>query len=129
MTARYWAPPNAGDIVHCRFPEDAFGHPGPKERPALVTKVEIRGGAVDVEVAYVTSKGTDDVPAGELVVPKDDPDAGLQKDTKFDLCNIVSLLFNEDWFPPTQLSGLAGIRNGASSTSITCRTRENSTPQ
>ncbi len=38
--------------------------------------------------------------AGELIVPKTDPDAGLDKDTKFDLCNIVALPFNEDWFAP-----------------------------
>ena len=71
-------------------------------RPALVTKVETRDGAVDVEVAYGTSQGIDDVHAGELVVLKGDPDAGLQKNTKFDLCNIVSLPFNDDWFAPDQ---------------------------
>jgi hypothetical protein len=100
LTTRYWAPPKPGDIVHCRFPEDNFAEPGPKERPALVTKVETRAGIVDVEVAYGTSQGIGDVHAGELVVPKTDPDAGLQKDTKFDLCNIVNLPFNEDWFAP-----------------------------
>ena len=66
----------------------------------MVTKVEIRGGIVDVEVAYGTSQGIDNVHAGELLVPKDDSAAGLQKDTKFDLCNIVKLPFNEDWFAP-----------------------------
>ncbi|MHB8493975.1 MAG: hypothetical protein ACYC9Z_17560 [Casimicrobiaceae bacterium] len=103
MTARYWTPPKPGDIVHCRFPQGVFANPGPKERPALVTKVETREDSVDVEVAYGTSQGIDDVHAGELVVLKDDPDAGLQKDTKFDLCNIVKLPFNEDWFAPDPL--------------------------
>jgi hypothetical protein len=89
--------------VHCRFPEDEFGSPGPKERPALVTKVETREDTVDVHVAYGTSQGIDNVHAGELVVPKEDPDAGLQKDTKFELRNIVTLPFNEDWFAPDPL--------------------------
>jgi hypothetical protein len=78
-----------------------MGVPGPKRRPALVTKVETySGGIVDVEVAYGTSQGIDRVYPGELVMEKTDPDAGLRKDTKFDLRNIVRLPFNEDWFGP-----------------------------
>lgn len=98
MTARYWSPPKPGDIVQCRFPEDAFAIPGPKERPALVTKVESRAGIVDVEIAYGTSQGIDVVHPGEFVVRRGDPDAGLQKDTKFDLCTIVALPFDDNWF-------------------------------
>lgn len=98
MTTRYWSPPKPGDIVQCRFPEDTFAIPGPKERPALVTKVETRAGIVDVEVAYGTSQRIGDVHPGEFVVRRGDPDAGLQKDTKFDLCNIVALPFDKDWF-------------------------------
>ena len=98
MTSRYWSPPKPGDIVQCRFPEETFAVPGPKERPALVAKVETRPGIVDVEVAYGTSQGIGDVRTGEFVVRKGDPDAGLQKDTKFDLCNIVALPFDTDWF-------------------------------
>jgi len=98
LTTRYWPAPEPGDIVQCRFPEDAFVVPGPKERPALVTKVETRPGIVDVEVAYGTSQGIDDVRTGEFVVSKTDPDAGLRKDTKVDLCDIVSLPFDKNWF-------------------------------
>ena len=98
MTTRYWSAPKPGDIVQCRFPESAFAIPGPKERPALVTKVETRAGSVDVEVAYGTSQGIDDVHPGEFVVRMSDPDAGLHKDTKFDLCAIVALPFDTDWF-------------------------------
>lgn len=90
--------------MHCRFPQDAFAVPGPKERPALVIRVETRRGSVDVEVAYGTSQRIDDVHAGEFVVVGSDPDAGLTKDTKFDLCNIVALPFNEDWFGPDPAS-------------------------
>jgi mRNA-degrading endonuclease toxin of MazEF toxin-antitoxin module len=104
LTSRYWSAPKPGDIVHCRFPEAALGVPGPKDRPALVIKVETyRDGSVDVEVAYGTSQGIDDVYPGELVMEKTDPDAGLQKDTKFDLLNIVRLPFNEEWFGPNPL--------------------------
>lgn len=96
--ARYWSPPKAGDIVQCRFPQDLFPSPGPKERPALVTKAEIRAGSVDVEVAYGSSQRVNDIRPGQFVIRKVDPDAGLQKDTKFDLCNIVALPFDTDWF-------------------------------
>lgn len=61
-----WPTPNPGDIVECRFPHDKIPGPGPKERPALVTKVEIfknDGGEmrVVVEVAYGTSQNTENV--------------------------------------------------------------------
>jgi hypothetical protein len=94
--------------VQCRFPEDKVGKPGPKDRPALVTKVATyEDGSVDVEVAYGTSQDTRQVHPGELVVSAQDPEAGLSKDTKFDLCNIVGLPFTDEWFAPspTQQSG------------------------
>lgn len=105
MTARYWRAPKPGDIVQCRFPQKEFDVPGPKERPALVTKVETYSdGSVDVEVAYGTSQGTDDVHAGEFVVPASDPAAGLEKNTKFDLRNLRRLAFNDQWFAPDPLA-------------------------
>lgn len=101
MIERFWSAPKPGDIVQCRFPERALGKPGPKERPALVIGVKTYpDGSVDVEVAYGTSQGTTDVHAGELVLEKSDPAAGLQKDTKFDLRNIARLPFNDEWFAP-----------------------------
>lgn len=35
---------------------------------------------------------------GELLVSKSDAVAGLDKDTKFDLRNIVTLPFDDEWF-------------------------------
>jgi len=98
--SEFWRPfPQAGDVVQCRFPEDALGEPGPKERPGLVLEVEAFGkdGCV-VRVAYGTSKGTHRLFPGEFVVPASDPSAGLAKDTKFDLGNSVRLRFDSDWF-------------------------------
>lgn len=101
MTRRYWLAPKPGDIVQCRFPEKPFKQPGPKDRPALVTKVDIfENGVVDVEVAYGTSQGVNDVHGGELVVRKSDGAAGLDRDTKFDIRNVVQLPFDDEWFAP-----------------------------
>lgn len=101
MTVAFWTAPRPGDIVQCRFPESIPGNPGPKERPALVTQVATHpNGAVDVAVAYGTSQGISEVHPGELVVPRSQVAAGLTKDTKFDLRNIVRLPFNNEWFAP-----------------------------
>ena len=102
MSAKYWAAPKPGDIVQCRFPQDAFSKPGPKERPALVTRVEsFDDGVVDVDIAYGTSQHLQSLHAGEFLVPATDNEAGLSKDTKFDLGNIVHLPFTTEWFAPS----------------------------
>lgn len=68
----------------------------------MVVKVEIfDDGAVDVEIAYGTSQRPRSLYPGEFLVPESDKDAGLSKDTKFDLRNIVRLPFNADWFAPS----------------------------
>jgi len=38
---------------------------------------------------------------GEFTVRATDPKAGLDRDTKFDLCNTVRLPFDSEWFAPS----------------------------
>jgi len=104
--ANFYAPPKAGDIVQCRFPQDKIPQPGPKERPALVIEVEeyqLPGGSTEVfvTVAYGTSEDVDNCHPGELKVENANRDAGLSLDTKFDLGNRVKLPFDTDWFTPS----------------------------
>jgi hypothetical protein len=101
LTAKYWRPPpKAGDIVHCLFPADVVGTPGPKARPALVIAVEQ---AVDdpqgcvVEVTYATSQKTNVVFPGEFVLGAS-PKHGLSTNTKFDLGRTFRLPFDDAWF-------------------------------
>lgn len=104
--ANYYSPPKAGDIVQCRFPQDKFRQPGPKERPALVIEVEeyeLPDGAIEVfvTVAYGTSEDVDNCHPGELKIESSDPHAGLSLDTKFDIGNRVKLPFDDEWFAPS----------------------------
>lgn len=98
-----WAPPTAGDIVWCRFPNLPRRSPGPKPRPALVCDVTERLGGVTVTVAYGTSQGLHRLHAGEFAItrqgnPAAYGSAGLSFDTKFDLRQLVELPWNEDFF-------------------------------
>lgn len=104
--ARYYSPPTAGDMVQCRFPQDRFRQPGPKDRPALVIEVEeyvLPDGSKEifVTVAYGTSEGVDQRHPGEFTIASRDPHAGLALDTKFDLRNRVKLPFDDEWFAPS----------------------------
>lgn len=106
--ATYWPEPEPGDIVDCRFPEDKVPGPGPKERPALVTKVDTfkdDSGAthVVVDVAYGTSQGTANPYPGEFAIEARHPGTGLTRDTKFDLGKIFRLNFDDEWFAPAAL--------------------------
>lgn len=106
MVAKYYSPPQPGDIVHCRFPQDKIRQPGPKERPALVIEVEeyeLPDGSpeVFVTVAYGTSEAVDDCHPGEIKISSADPAAGLAVDTKFDLGNSCKLPFDDEWFSPS----------------------------
>jgi hypothetical protein len=97
--SKYFNPlPAPGDIVWCRFPE-ALGSPGPKSRPALVLAVSPT--THEVELAYGTSKKTQQVYPGEFVVAQSDSgfvESGLSYTTKFDLSHRVKLPFNVEWF-------------------------------
>ena len=95
-------PPVPGDIVYCRFPE-IVGKPGPKPRPALVTKiVEFDDGSIGVSVAYWTSQRVNELHAGEFAITPGDGEpyraAGLDFPTKFDLRRIETLPYNDLWF-------------------------------
>jgi hypothetical protein len=103
---KHYSPPEAGDIVQCRFPQDRIRQPGPKERPALVIDVEeyeLPDGSTEVfvTVAYGTSEDVDDCHPGELKIESSDPHAGLGLDTKFDIGNRVKLPFDDEWFAPS----------------------------
>lgn len=103
---RWWAPPTAGDIVWCHFPDHV--HPKPKARPGLIVETkEDAAGQIFVTVAYGTSQTTDRLYRGEFLIAQSEHpsayrSAGLSFDTKFDLGNRLELPFNDDYFsvPP-----------------------------
>lgn len=102
----FFAAPEPGDIVYCRFPEKGLPGPALKPRPALVLAV----GEVDenphVEVAYGTSQNTGRLLSGEFLISPADGEAyalsGLSSPTKFDLRTVKVLPYDEQWFrvPP-----------------------------
>ena len=103
---RWFAPPQPGDIVWCRFPRKGIPVPGPKSRPALVLAVGETLGHPVVRVAYGTSQKTDQLYAGEFAILPALADAfkasGLSYPTKFDLGATFELDYNDIWFgvPP-----------------------------
>ena len=103
---RWFAAPQAGDIVWCRFPQQRVPGLGPKPRPALVLAVGEADGNPVVRVAYVTSQKTDRLHAGEFPILPALADAfevsGLSYPTKFDLGVTFELDYNDTWFgvPP-----------------------------
>ncbi|MCE9640387.1 MAG: hypothetical protein K8S22_09620 [Betaproteobacteria bacterium] len=103
---RWFAPPQPGDIVWCRFPRKGIPVPGPKSRPALVLAVGETLGHPVVRVAYGTSQKTDQLYAGEFAILPALVDAfaesGLSYPTKFDLGTTFELDYNDIWFgvPP-----------------------------
>jgi hypothetical protein len=105
--ANWFAPPQPGDIVWCRFPQRSVPGPGPKPRPALVLAVgDDENGNPVVRVAYGTSQKTDQLYAGEFAILPNLTDAfeasGLSYPTKFDLNATFELDYNDIWFgvPP-----------------------------
>lgn len=102
----YFSPPEPGDIVYCRFPQNGFPGPAPKPRPALVLQVGEVNGEPHVAVAYGTSQKTDRLHAGEFLIGPADGEAyalsGLSFPTQFDLRSVKELPYSEDWFrvPP-----------------------------
>ncbi len=101
------APPSEGDFVWCHFPQDDDGSPGPKPRPALVTRVTTRTDGTEVTVAYGTSKRVTELKSGEFAISKlASPEAyrlaGLSYDSKFNFKKMVLLPWTEAFFkvPP-----------------------------
>ena len=107
----WWSEPAAGDIVWCHFPDKI--NPHPKPRPALILTVfDDDAPHFSVEVVYGTSRRTTTLYRGEFSILRDRnlaayEAAGLSYDTKFDLKQIVNLLYNSDWFsvPPATQHG------------------------
>lgn len=107
-----WLPPEPGDIVWCRFPQDVLAAPGPKPRPALVLAVTRYEAGFGVQVSYGTSQKLGRLLSGEFAIRKPDNPAaytlaGLSADTKFDLGRILDLPWNERYFsvPPSPRFG------------------------
>jgi hypothetical protein len=104
--SRWFASPQVGDIVWCRFPQHRVPGPGPKPRPALVLAVGESNDRPVVRVAYGTSQKTERLFAGEFAILPDLADAfaasGLSYPTKFDLGATFELDYNDIWFgvPP-----------------------------
>lgn len=98
----WFPPPQPGDIVWCRFPEESFPKPGPKARPALVLQVGENGGRPIAAVAYGTSQKLDRLYPGEFVIAPSDREAcdaaGLSHPTKFNLSRTFELDYNDTWF-------------------------------
>ena len=98
----WFPPPQPGDIVWCRFPEERLPKPGPKARPALVLQVGEDQGRPVVAVAYGTSQKVDRLYPGEFVIALLDREAydaaGLSHPTKFDLRRTFELDYNDTWF-------------------------------
>jgi hypothetical protein len=111
VPASAYPPPEIGEIVYCRFPEN-LGRPGPKPRPALVISIgTFEDGTLAVRLAYGTSQDISDLHAGEFVILPTDGEAyrvsGLSFATKFDLRQLVDLPYTDEWFrvPPAPLFG------------------------
>jgi len=98
----WFPPPQPGDIVWCRFPEERLPKPGPKARPALVLQVGEDRGRPIVAVAYGTSQKIDRLYPGEFVIAPSDREAydaaGLSHSTKFNLGRTFELDYNDVWF-------------------------------
>lgn len=104
MAAHFFALPDVGDIVWCRFPHQGFATPGPKPRPALVIDVGALRGDPAVAVIYGTSQKLDQLYPGEFAITPTDGGAyalsGLSYATKFNTRRSVFLPYNEIWFAP-----------------------------
>jgi len=106
---RAYAPPSPGDIVWCRFPEDARLKPAPKPRPALVLAVGVHEEderLLMVRVAAGTSRKVmaRQVHPWELLVESDGSSAfqasGLSYTTKFNVRNTLELPYTATFFEP-----------------------------
>ena len=102
-------PPEPGDFVWCRFPEDRQLKPAPKPRPVLVLAVghhETDFALPMVRVAAGTSRKT--APADtfpwELVIERDEGGpfkaSGLSYTTKFNVRNTLELPYTATFFEP-----------------------------
>ena len=112
MVKRWWAAPEAGEIVWCHFPENKGIKPGLKPRPALVVKVfDDQTPHFIVLVAYGTSQKTDQLRSGEFLISDRETAAyqlaGLSYSTKFSFHSTAELPYSSEWFkvPPGAPNG------------------------
>lgn len=104
--------PAAGETALCRFPDDLVARrPGPKKRPAIILRVSAtpdRHGAYRVTVCYATSNLTRVHDWDLLVDEQHDHDAlmrmGLACTTKFDLSELVTLPYTDEWFSVPEMT-------------------------
>lgn len=100
--------PSNFDVVNCSFPygclDDGSPIPGPDKHPCLVVGVEESdGGVIFIFVVFGTSKTNKGYSSHALILSKSDgfalEDAGLEKDTMFDLKKTARLKFDKRFFP------------------------------
>ena len=100
MTKPFHPLPAAGDIVWCRFPEEA-NKPASKMRPALV--IAVSNSMHEIEIAYGTTQKLNRIYPSEFALHPGDKGftaSGLSFATKFDLGNTVKVPFDDMWFAP-----------------------------
>ena len=100
MTKPFHPLPAAGDIVWCRFPEEA-NKPASKMRPALV--IAVSNSTHEIEIAYGTTQKLNRIYPSEFALHPGDKGftaSGLSFATKFDLGNTVKVPFDDMWFAP-----------------------------
>lgn len=107
-----YALPSPGDIVWCRFPEDARLKPAPKPRPVLILAVGVHEDDERlpmVRIAAGTSRKVtpDKVYPWELLIESDGSSAfqasGLSYTTKFNIRNTLELPYTSTFFEPPPL--------------------------
>lgn len=102
-------PPDPGDLVWCRFPEDLRLKPAPKPRPALVLAVGHHEGDVDLPMVRVAAGTSRKVLPGqvypwEFLLEHENSGSflasGLSYSTKFNVRNVLELPYTSEYFEP-----------------------------
>jgi hypothetical protein len=110
--SKAYALPSPGDIVWCRFPEDAQLKPAPRPRPALVLAVGVHEEDEHLPMVRIAAGTSRKVTAGkvypwELLIESDGSSAfqasGLSFTTKFNIRNTVELPYTPTFFEPPPL--------------------------
>lgn len=111
-----------GDILYCLFPfNKETKEPGPFAHYVLVVDIDNGNGRLPIHltVAYGTSKktGEDEIYQSELLVTEDRCDSfdetGLEKPTKFDLQNTITLPYEKKYFIKNPKKNLYNPKQGA----------------
>lgn len=108
--------PEPGDLVWCRFPEDARLKPAAKPRPALVLAIGHHDRDAELPMVRVASGTSGRVEPGqvfpwEFLIERDEGGpfqaTGLSYTTKFNVRNTLDLPYTSEFFgpPPKQPFG------------------------